>query len=125
MTSEKVIEQYSKNLEQNAWLPFCNEGYIRNPFDLECYSLESEMGKFIKNMIVNLQQKQEKLEENKLKLERAGINGKIQTTNISIPEFLNNYFLKFDNIDVFLDSAACESPSIAYEFLWKICIYFI
>ena len=124
MSSEQIIEQYSKNLEQNAWLPFCNEGYIRNPFDLECYSLESEMGKFIKNMIVNLQQKQIKLAENKLKLERAGIIGKIQTTNISIPEFLNNYFLKFDNIDVFLDSATCESPGIAYEFLWKICIYF-
>lgn len=124
MNSEQIIEQYSKNLEETAWLPFCNQGYIRNPFDLDCYPIESEMGKFIKNMIINLKQKKDKLHENKLKLERAGIIGKIQTTDISIPEFLNRFVLKFDNIDVFLDSATCESPGIAYEFLWKICIFF-
>jgi hypothetical protein len=26
MNSEQIIEQYSKNLEQNAWVPICNQG---------------------------------------------------------------------------------------------------
>jgi len=121
---QTIEEKYSEIYESQLWMPQCPTNYIRNPLDLECYHNDSEMGKFIRIMLHNLDKKKIQLNNNKLKLEKAGITELIKTTDIGIKDFLNNYILKFDDIDVFLDSATCESPGIAYEFLWTICIYF-
>ena len=123
MENKTLEELYSDIYVRQASLSRCPNEHIRNPLDLECYHNDSEMGKFIRTMLYNLDKKKIQLEINKRKLEILGIGERIITTKISIRDFLNRYVLKFDDINVFLDSATCESPGIAYEFLWTICIY--
>ena len=123
MENKTLEELYSDIYQRQASLSRCPNEHIRNPLDLECYHNDSEMGKFIRTMLYNLDKKKTQLEINKRKLEILGIGERIITTKISIRDFLNRYVLKFDDINVFLDSATCESPGIAYEFLWTICIY--
>jgi len=123
MENKTLEELYSDIYVRQASLSRCPNEHIRNPLDLECYHIDSEMGKFIRTMLYNLDKKKTQLEINKRKLEILGIGERIITTKISIRDFLNRYVLKFDDINVFLDSATCESPGIAYEFLWTICIY--
>jgi hypothetical protein len=118
-----IEELYNGIYERQASLSRCPSNQIRNPLDLECYDRNSEMGKFIISMLQNLDKKKKQLHENKKKLEKAGIEDHIQTSDIDIKNFLNNYVLKIDDVNVFLDSATCESPGIACEFLWTLCIY--
>ena len=57
MENKTLEELYSDIYVRQASLSRCPNEHIRNPLDLECYHIDSEMGKFIRTMLYNLDKK--------------------------------------------------------------------
>jgi len=118
-----LLDKYSEMYERQANIPKCPTGTIRSPLDWQCYPVDSEMGRLILGMLRQLERQQARSEKHATTLARVGIPTRIATSNISIKDFLSRYVATLETVEIFLDGATCESPGIAYEFLWTLCIY--